>query len=278
VLERLRARGLADGSATTPEEGDIPIYPLGSGSDYSPFLQHAGISSLNLSFGGESSGGSYHSVFDSFEHYTRFGDTDFAYGVTLAKVAGRATLRLANAEMLPFRFETFVGHVADYADEVEALADKMREETAKHNKLVESGVYELSYDPQGGIAPPAVKSPVPHISFAVVHNAVEDLRVTSGAADKAVAGAVASPELNKLLARLERSMASDDGLPRRPWFRHQIYAPGYYTGYGVKTLPGIREAIEERKWEEADEQMIRVAATLTRISDAFRDIAKEASK
>ena len=278
VLERLRARGLAGGSSTTPEEGDIPIYPLGSGSDYSPFLQHAGISSLNLSFGGESSGGSYHSVFDSFEHYTRFGDTDFAYGITLAKVAGRATLRLANADMLPFRFETFVGHVADYADEVEALADEMREETAKHNKLVESGVYKLSYDPKEGIAPPAVKSPVPHISFAAVQNAVEDLRVTSQAADKAVAGAVASPELNKLLARLERTMTSDDGLPRRPWYRHQIYAPGYYTGYGVKTLPGIREAIEERKWEEADEQMIRVAATLTRISDAFRDIAEEASK
>ena len=278
VLERLRARGLAGGSSTTPEEGDIPIYPLGSGSDYSPFLQHAGISSLNLSFGGESSGGSYHSVFDSFEHYTRFGDTDFAYGITLAKVAGRATLRLANADMLPFRFETFVGHVADYADEVEALADEMREETAKHNKLVESGVYKLSYDPKEGIAPPAVKSPVPHISFAAVQNAVEDLRVTSQAADKAVAEAVASPELNKLLARLERTMTSDDGLPRRPWYRHQIYAPGYYTGYGVKTLPGIREAIEERKWEEADEQMIRVAATLTRISDAFRDIAEEASK
>ena len=180
--------------------------------------------------------------------------------------------------MLPFRFETFVGHVADYADEVEALADEMREETAKHNKLVESGVYKLSYDPKEGIAPPAVKSPVPHISFAAVQNAVEDLRVTSQAADKAVAGAVASPELNKLLARLERTMTSDDGLPRRPWYRHQIYAPGYYTGYGVKTLPGIREAIEERKWEEADEQMIRVAATLTRISDAFRDIAEEASK
>ncbi len=278
VSERLRARGLASGSSTTPEEGDIPISPLGSGSDYSPFLQHAGISSLNLSFGGESNGGSYHSVFDTFEHYTRFGDTDFAYGVTLAKVAGRATLRLANADMLPFRFETFVGHVADYADEVEALADEMREETAKHNKLVESGVYKLSYDPQGGIAPPAAKSPVPHISFAAVQNAVEDLRVTSQTADKAVASAAASPELNRLLAQLERAMASDDGLPRRPWFRHQIYAPGYYTGYGVKTLPGIREAIEERKWVEADEQMIRVAATLTRISDAFRDIAEEASK
>jgi len=113
VLERRRARDLANGSKETPEKGDIPIEPLGSGSDYSPYLQHMGIASLNIGFGGESGGGSYHSIFDSYDHYKRFGDPDFAYGVTLAKVMGRSTMRLAGADILPFRFETFVGHVGD---------------------------------------------------------------------------------------------------------------------------------------------------------------------
>ncbi|MBT4052406.1 MAG: M28 family peptidase, partial [Bacteroidetes Order II. Incertae sedis bacterium] len=154
VLERRRARDLANGSTTTPEKGDIPINPLGSGSDYSPYLQHMGIASLNIGFGGENGGGSYHTAYDTYEHYKRFGDPDFSYGVTLAKMMGRSTLRLANAEVLPFRFETFVGHVETYVKEIEELVETTRAETLKHNRLVESGAYALAMDPKDGLQPP----------------------------------------------------------------------------------------------------------------------------
>ncbi len=277
VLERRRARDLSNGSKTTPEKGDIPINPLGSGSDYSPYLQHMGIASLNIGFGGESSGGSYHSIFDSYDHYKRFGDPEFAYGVTLAKVMGRSTLRLANAEILPFRFETFVGHVEDYVEEIEKLVEDTRTSTEQHNKLVSSGAYALALDPTESVAPPKAKEAVPYISFAVVQNAMVDLVAAAKEADSAVVTAEASVALNVAIAQLERAMASDKGLPRRPWYRHQVYAPGFYTGYGVKTLPGIREAAEERKWDEMNEQMIQVAEMLKAVTTAMNDIKNAAS-
>jgi len=277
VLERRRARDLAGGSETTPEKGDIPINPLGSGSDYSPYLQHMGIASLNIGFGGESGGGSYHSIFDSYDHYKRFGDPDFAYGVTLAKVMGRSTMRLANADVLPFRFETFVGHVEDYVEEIEQLVEDTRTTTEKHNKLVESGAFELALDPTKNIRAPEAKDAVPHISFAAVKNAVVDMHAAAVAADNAVATAEASEALNVAIAQLERAMTSEDGLPRRPWFRHQVYAPGFYTGYGVKTLPGIREAAEELKWDEMNEQMVRVADMMNAVTEAMNTIKNAAS-
>ncbi|MDE2996775.1 MAG: M28 family peptidase, partial [Bacteroidota bacterium] len=242
VLERRRARDLANGSATTPEKGDLPINPLGSGSDYTPFLQHMGISSLNIGFGGEGGGGSYHSAYDTYEHYTRFGDPGYDYGVALAQVAGRATMRLANADILPYRLTPFTHHVANYLDEVEELAESMRAERERYNDLVTSGRASLALDPLGDILPPAPKSSVPHLSTDSARNAFDRLEEAAEKAQDALLGATASPELNQALMRLERSMTDEDGLPKRSWFRHQIYAPGFYTGYGVKTLPGIREA------------------------------------
>ncbi len=277
VLERRRARDLANGSSTTPESGDIPINPLGSGSDYSPYLQHMGIASLNIGFGGESGGGSYHSIFDSYDHYKRFGDPNFAYGVTLAKVMGRSTLRLANADILPFRFETFVNHVGVYVEEIEKLVEDTRTSTEKHNKLVKSGAFKLALDPTESILAPEAKEAVPFISFAVVKNAMVDLVAAAKDADTAVASAEASAALNVAIAQLERAMASDKGLPRRPWYRHQVYAPGFYTGYGVKTLPGIREAAEELKWDEMNQQMIQVAEMLKAVTNAMNTIKNAAS-
>ena len=277
VLERRRARDLANGSKTTPEKGDIPINPLGSGSDYSPYLQHMGISSLNIGFGGESGGGSYHSIFDSYDHYKRFGDTDFSYGVTLAKVMGRTTLRLANADILPFRFETFTGHVNEYVGEVEKLVEDLRTSTEKHNKLVASGAFELALDPKESILAPTAKDAVPFISFTPVKNAMVGLIEAARKADTAVASAEASEALNVAIAQLERAMTDDKGLPRRPWYRHQVYAPGFYTGYGVKTLPGIREAAEELKWDEMNEQMLQVTNMLNAVTAAMNEIQRAAS-
>ena len=276
VLERRRARDLANGSSTTPESGDIPISPLGSGSDYTPFLQHLGISSLNIGFGGENPGGSYHSAYDSFEHYSRFGDPGFAYGVALAQVGGRSTLRLANADVLPFRFQDLVGHVSTYLDEVEDMAESMRRERQTYNKRVKDGTFELALDPRGDIMPPEAKPVVPFVGLEEARNAFVELSAAARRADAAIATAASSAELNEALAKVERAMTDDKGLPKRPWFRHQIYAPGFYTGYGVKTLPGVREAIEQEEWEEFERQQARLAQRFRIIAHALNHVSEVA--
>jgi len=281
ALERRRARDLANGSATTPASGDIPISPLGSGSDYTPFLQHMGISSLNISFGGENRGGSYHSAFDTYEHYTRFGDPGFEYGVALAQVAGRSTLRLANADVLPYHFMTFAGHVSQYLDEVEDLAATLRSERETYNRHVENGTFDLALDPLGDLQPPEAKPAIPFVSLDDARNALVELSAAARHADEAVAQAPTSAALNSALERVERAMTDVEGLPKRPWFRHQIYAPGFHTGYGVKTLPGVREAIEQEEWDEFDRQHARLAERFRIIAEAMNhvsDVAREATR
>jgi len=272
VWDRLQAAQSVRGGREPGDMSDMKISPLGSGSDYTPFLQHLGIASLNLGFGGESGGGSYHSQFDSFDHFIRFGDPGFAYGAALSKVTARATLRLANADILPFRFGPFVKNVETYRDEVMALMESTRKETERRNALVAADAYTLAADPTHTYVAPEARKPVPYISFAPLQNAIGRLEESAKAYDTAVAATdgespEASAALSAALIGTERAMTSTDGLPRRPWFRHQIYAPGFYTGYGVKTLPGVREAIEQRDWDEAAEQVERIAATLTRLAD-----------
>ena len=253
----------------------------GRGSDYTPFLQHLGIASLNIGFGGENGGGSYHSIFDSYDHYSRFGDPGFAYGITLAKTAGRATLRMANADVLPFRFGNFADNVQMYLGEVKQLAASMRTETELHNRLVENDSYEIASDPTKTYVPPEAKEPVPHINFAPVENAVARLEAAAARYDELMASAVSQgllgggtgERLNNLLQGMEQRMTREEGLPRRPWFRHMIYAPGFWTGYGVKTLPGIREGLEERAWDEVDMFVDEVAAALNRVSDGLDQAA-----
>ena len=276
VFDRRHARRLANGATDDlAATGDHRINALGSGSDYTPFLQHLGIASLNLGFGGESGGGSYHSIFDSFDHYTRFIDPTFEYGIALAQTAGRAVLRLADAELLPWDFTAFEATVTRYADEVIALTDDMREETKRQNRLLRDGRFELAADPTKTYAPPDADDPVPHLNFAPVRNALVDLAASARAHDVARRALVAADdslstdqarEVDKILFRTERAMTHPDGLPGRSWFIHQIYAPGFYTGYGVKTLPGVREAIEERAWEEAQRQIARLADTIYQVA------------
>ena len=276
VFERRHARRLARGDTDDlAATGDHRINALGSGSDYTPFLQHLGIASLNLGFGGESGGGSYHSIFDSFDHYTRFIDPTFEYGVALAQTAGRAVLRLADADLLPWDFTAFETTVTGYADEVMALSDEMRDETERHNRLVRDDRFAVAADPTETYAPPEAKAPVPHLNFAPLQNALTGLASSAEAHDKARRALVAADDwlstdqarqIDEILYRTERAMTHPDGLPGRPWFVHQIYAPGFYTGYGVKTLPGVREAIEERAWDEVDRQIARVAETVRTVA------------
>ncbi len=279
VRERARARLLVNRD-DAPAEGDLPISPLGSGSDYTPFLQHLGIASLNLGFGGESGGGSYHSQYDSFEHYTRFGDPGFRYGVALAQVAGRATLRLANADLVPLRFTNFAERVASYLEEVKALAEAEREKAARRNRLVAADAYRLAADPTETYVPPDSVEPVPYINFAPLENAVEALERAAADYDEAAAGAVergidgrTAERVNALLIRTERLMTREEGLPRRPWFRHMIYAPGFYTGYGVKTFPGVREGLEEEGYAEAETFAGIIAERLEAVAGAVREAA-----
>ncbi|MCZ6916704.1 MAG: M28 family peptidase [Gemmatimonadetes bacterium] len=276
VFDRRHARRLANGDTDDlAATGDHRINALGSGSDYTPFLQHLGIASLNLGYGGESGGGSYHSIFDSFDHYTRFIDPTFEYGIALAQTAGRAVLRLAEAELLPWDFTAFATTITRYADEVIALTDDMRDDTERQNRLLRDGRFELAADPTKTYVPPDAEDPVPHLNFAPVRNALVRLAASAKTHDAARRALVAGDdrlstdqarEVDKILFRTERAMTHPDGLPGRPWFVHQIYAPGFYTGYGVKTLPGVREAIEERAWEEAQRQIARLADTIGQVA------------
>ena len=275
VAERRRAAALVNGSPEAQQEArdraDFRIAALGAGSDYSPFIQHLGVPALNVGFGGEDGGGEYHSIFDSYDDYVRFKDPDFAYGVALAQTMGRAELRLVNADVLPFEFQNFANTVAKYDGEVKQLADHLRTDTERQSRLLAEKRYDAVSDPTDPLLPPAAHAAVPYLNFAPLDNALSKIEhsaqqyAQARAAGKTLTDAQ-QKELDQVLYQAEQQLLSKEGLPRRPWYRHQLYAPGYYTGYGVKTLPGIREAIEERKWPEAEEQIQRTAAALERFA------------
>jgi N-acetylated-alpha-linked acidic dipeptidase len=260
VAERRKAANVMRGG-----DNSFKLSALGSGSDYTPFIQHTGIPSLNLGFGGEGSGGEYHTIYDTYTHYTRFKDPGFDYGVALANTAGRISLRLANAEVLPFELTQWHSTIETYLGEVMKTLEDMRAEVEKHNKLVKQDAYQLVMDPKKPIAPAKKKDEVPYLDFSPIQNVVADLKKSIETFSKADALALSSAkkaQLNQELMGMEQVLLQDKGLPRRDWFKHQIYAPGFYTGYGVKTLPGVREAIEQKEWKEAQEQIGVLATTL----------------
>ena len=260
VAERRKAANVMRGG-----DNSFKLSALGSGSDYTPFIQHTGIASLNLGYGGEGSGGEYHTIYDTYSHYTRFKDPGFQYGVALANTAGRISLRLANAEVLPFELTQWHSTIEGYLGEVMKTLEDMRAEVEKHNKLVASDAYQLTMDPKKPVAPAKMKEEVPYLDFSPIQNVVAELEKSIEAFSKADVLALSSAkkaQLNEKLMGLEQVLLQDKGLPRRDWFKHQIYAPGFYTGYGVKTLPGVREAIEQKEWKEAQEQIGVLATTL----------------
>ena len=206
------------------------------------------------------------------DHFQRFVDPGNVYGVALAKVCGHMTLRLADADTLPFEFTDFADTVNKYANEVMKLADTMRDETRTANEIISNGMLSAVQDPTETFVMPMLKDPVPFLNFAPLQNAVSRLNESSKRFQKASVGKTLSGDarrqLDIALINTERSMTGS-GLPRRDWFKHEIYAPGFYTGYGVKTLPGIREAIEQRNWNEATEQISVVARALDNAADAI---------
>ncbi len=283
VLERNRSARLAYAGSTTEKKNilaqkTMPIDALGSGSDYSPFIQHIGIPSLNIGFGGEDGAGVYHSIYDSYDHYSKFGDPKFQYGVALAKTAGRVTLRMADADVLPFDFKSFHNTVKGYLGEVTALIDNLRESTEVENQMIKEQRFVQAADPKQKYIAPTAKERVPYINFSNLQNAVSKLEKSAATfADLYAANPKPNTNLNKLnqlLYQAEQKLLSADGLPRRGWYKHTIYAPGFYTGYGVKTLPGIREAIEQRNWVEAQEQIEITSKTITSYSEQIDAASK----
>ncbi len=269
-----RVKAFESGLAADPSD-ELSLGALGSGSDYTPFLQHLGISSLDVVFGGEADYGVYHSAYDSFDHYRRFVDPTFDYGVALAQVVGRLVLRAAQADLLPAREGDFAASVQGYDEQLHKLVDDMRAKTGERTHLLEAGAYALASDPARPRAPPPLESPVPHLNFSELDNAIERLKVAAQAFDREYARVAQNPaaaseecaRLNAALGAAESALTDAPGLPDREWYKHMIYAPGRNTGYGAKTLPGIREAIEERRWADADHYVKVVAHALDGYSD-----------
>jgi N-acetylated-alpha-linked acidic dipeptidase len=274
ILQRKRAMEVVTATSVKDKTEILgrksePLEPLGSGSDFSSFLQHLGVPTLDLAFGGEDGGGEYHSIYDSFDDFRRFKDPNFAYGVVLSETAGHAVLRMADADLLPFDFRNLYTTLDKYATELTELTDNMREKTVMENKLIKANDFVLAADPTKPETPPVAKAEVPKLDFTQLKTALDSLKKS---ADKLAATWTSASlttadhdKLNQELFHAEQQLLGD-GLPRRPWYRHVIFAPGFYTGYGVKTMPGIREAIEQRNWTEAQQQIASTAKSITSLA------------
>jgi len=277
VWKRDQLKAIAD--AKTPEDRkdvrdrpDLRIDALGSGSDWTVFLDHLGIASLDLSYGDEDGGGIYHSIYDDFYWYTHFSDTDFTYGRALSQTAGTAVIRLADADLLPYDFTGLADTIHRYLDELQKLLQTKQDEVTERNKEIEEGVFTATADPKKTSVPPPTEEVPPHLNFAPLQNASDTLTHSAERYQKALekittngelrASAAQLQALNEKLMQSERQLVSSEGLPGRPWFQHLIYAPGAYTGYGVKTIPGVREAIEQKQWKDVDQQIVRAANAL----------------
>ena len=263
--------------------GDLKISALGSGSDYTAFLDHCGFASLNIGFGGEGGGGTYHSVYDDFYYYTHFSDTDFKYGRALAQTVGTAVIRLADAELLPYSFTSFSETVRKYLDELQKLAKSKQDDIRERNKEIEEGVFAATADPKEKSVPPSMEDLPPYLNFSPLQNAVDLLLRCAERYDRIAAGikekkSVSFEGVNAKLIASERKLTTTEGLPGRPWFRHQIYAPGFYTGYGVKTIPAVREAIEQKQWKLAEEQIVKVAQVIEGEASLIDSAAAELEK
>ena len=254
------------------ERHDMRMDMLGGGSDHAPFINFAGVASLGIGFGGEDRGGIYHSIYDDFYWYTHFSDTDFVYGRALSQTGGTAMMRMADADLLPFQFTDFADDVKMYVREVEKFANQQRDEIQERNQKIQDGVFEASTDPREPRVTPKKEEVPPHLNFAPLDNAVDALAKSAGEYQKvlekvsgnggaALAGA-SIKEVNEMLMQSEHKLTTPEGLPGRFWYKHELYAPGAYTGYAAKAIPAVRENLEQKKWMEAEQAAARVAKVL----------------
>ena len=277
IWKRAQARRILQGSRDERNEArtrsDLRIAALGSGSDYSSFLQHNGVPSLDLRFGGfDNSDGIYHSIYDDYYYYTKFLDTDFAYGRALAQVAGTMMIRMADADLLPFEYTDLADTVQSYVKELETLLKTQQDDVRERNRQIDDGVFAATNDPKRPMQAPKMEEVAPALNFAPLENGAQRLTDAAARYRKAVdavrpslaSNGAAVRTINAKLLQAERQFTDQSGLPKRPWYRHMLYAPGFYTGYAVKTMPGVREAIEQKEYANAEAEIVRVGKALER--------------
>ncbi len=290
VVSRARLRAIATASSADRRKeararADLPVDPMGSGSDYTAFYHHLGIASLNLSFGGEDDGGVYHSIYDSFHWFTTFSDTAFVYERALAQTVGTAVMRLADAEVLPYEFTGVVQRARTNLREVQDLLKTMRDSVEEQNRQVKESTFVAMNDPRRPTVAPTVEDVPPHLNFTPIENGTDRLGRAADKYEEALTSAMKDggkalrsdgvARVNALLLLTERAVAPPVGLPRRPWYRNLLSAPGWYTGYGAKTFPGVREAIEGKRWAEAEEQAATLGRMLEEVAGAINRAAEE---
>jgi N-acetylated-alpha-linked acidic dipeptidase len=275
-----RGGGRAGSIPVDSDSETIPIGAIGSGSDFATFIDHLGIASLNVGFGGEDRGGTYHSAYDTPWYVEHFGDKTSAYGATLAQTAGTVVMRFADADVLPYDFTNLATTIAGYSTELKALVHQLQHDSLARQKNISMGVYALAADPQNPVAAPGPLSSPPEIDFSKLDNSVSALKAAAEKFNQARMSGIQAPpvklkEINAELTTAERKFLSADGLPRRPWTQNVLYAPGWYTGYGVKTLPGVREAIEDGRYPEAKAQLVIVTQAVANEAAYIDKIAAE---
>jgi N-acetylated-alpha-linked acidic dipeptidase len=289
VWERAHLRGIlrakdAEERGQIRKRSDLKVEALGDGSDYTAFQDHAGIPSLDLGFGGEDEGTQYHSIYDDFYWYTHFADTDFAYGRALAQTAGTTILRIADADLLPYEYTAQAEAIAKYETDLEKLLKDKQEEFTERNLELQEGVFTATADPHKTYVLPPAETVPPFMNFAPMKNSIELLRKSADDYSKALAkfksgGATISSQsleaVNADLLAVSRLFLNEKGLPERPWFKNQIYAPGAYTGYGAKPVAAVREYMDEKKWQQADAQIPMVAHVIENIAGGISKAADD---
>jgi len=284
-----RARLLRISKATNVEERneirtrrDLRIGALGDGSDYTAFLDHAGISALNIGFAGEEDGNQYHSIYDDFYWYSRFIDPDFQYERALAQTGGTAVMRLSDSAIIPFEYAGQAETIAKYVSDLEKLLKDQQDEIRERNLELKEGVFNAIADPHKTSVPPPVEAVPPYMNFASLKNGVEAIKASAERYRTAFTRwqAEGSPlprssldQLNVDLIEVERAFLTERGLPERPWFKNQIYAPGAYTGYGAKPIAAVREYMDAKRWMDADAQIPMVAGVMQHIAESIQKAA-----
>lgn len=264
---------------------DLVVEALGDGSDFTAFQDYAGISTLNVEFGDEDDGTQYHSIYDDFYWYTHFVDTDFVYGRALAQTIGMGIMRLADADLIPIDYSPQAEAISKYETELEKLLKDKQDEFAERNLELQEGVFKATNDPRRPILPPPTEAVPPYMNFAPMKNAIDLLKKSSEHYSKVLSkwreqGSPALPAekvgvINADLLRVPRLFLNEKGLPERPWFKNQIYAPGAYTGYGAKPVAAVREYMDEKKWKEADAQVPQVAQVIENVAAGISKAADD---
>ena len=286
-LQRIAAAHNAEDRAEIRKSGDVRIGALGDGSDYTAFMDFAGVSALDIGFGGEDDGDAYHSIYDNFAWYTKFVDTDFAYGRALAQIGGTAVMRLADADLIPFEYSAYAETIERYVKDLEKLLKDKQDEITERNLELEEGVFTAAADPRKPSVPPPARPVPPFLNLAPLRNGVEAIKKSAGRYQSAFARWQAAgtelpartvTALNAELIQIQRMCLTERGLPERPWFKNQVYAPGAYTGYGARPIAAVREYMDQEKWKEAETQVPMVGQVLERVAVAIGKVADDLQK